>query len=273
MQGLTQASDTIVLGHTVRVTPGDRNQPASPSSATVQVTRVIVGDPALAGRVVTVVHSASDQPLAQDGKTRLFFVAHDGDRYRLAFFHTYGALPVEGDKLAIWLSGKPHGQFYPLADVLSRIAPYSTARIVWSATVPAKVARAQGTLRIAFVARNVGRQPTRVLLPPHHFDAVWAQRLGPDGKQAVGDWSGVGHWDHAAPTESPPTLPPGRDLRREYAIPLAALGMAQPGLYRVIVRLEGHRRSTRGEQAAHGPDLRRFWLGGLAPQSTDVTVE
>lgn len=273
MQGLVQLSDVLFTGQVTAVSPGDPSQPASPSRATVRVDEVHVGDPSLRGRSITVQHSAGDSPLRVAAGPQLFFVGGQGAEYRLAFFHTYGALPIADGKLAIWLAGKPHGQFYPLADVLTRLRRFAGPKVSWSATVPRQAKLAGGGISIAFVARNTGKESMRLLLPPHYFDAVWAYRLGPDGQRASNDWTGVSHWEHLKSIEGPQTLPAGGELRRNYVIPLAALGITGKGTYRVGVRLESHRRSERGERAVRGGDLSRFWLGGLDHFFVDVTVD
>lgn len=273
MQGLVQASDTLFRGEVTAVVPGDRNRPGVDSRASVRVVEVFVGDATLAGRSISVTHSAGDQPLAVDSGPRLFFVAARGADYRLSFFHTYGALPIRDGKLAIWLAGKPHGEFYALSEVLPRLRRFAEPKVRWSATVPPRVGAASPGLAVTFVARNQGAAPVRLLVPPHYFDAVWARRLGPEGQPAGDDWSGVSHWEHQRTVEGPQTLAPGAELRRTYVIPLAALGMNGKGTYRVGLRLEGHRRSERGERAVRGQDLSRFWLGGLDHFFVDVTVE
>ncbi len=273
MQGLVQNSDTLFTGQVTAIRPGDRSQPNSDSSATVQVSEVFVGDAGLAGRPITVTHSPGDQPLSVGPEPRLFFVAKRGKSYRLSFFHTYGSLPLADGKLAIWLVGKPHGEFYTLAEVLPRLRRFAEPRVTWSATVPSQVKLAAGGLRIGFIAKNHGPGPVRLLLPPHYFDAVWAQRLGQDGQRAGADWAGVSHWEHEKSVGAPQTLAAGGELRRDYVIPLKVLGMTAKGTYRVGVRLESHRRSERGERTVRGQDPSRFWLGGLDQLFVEVTVD
>lgn len=272
LQGLTQQSDTIFTGRVQSVTVGDRSLPDAKNSAVLSVVSVAVGDPKLAGGTLTVEYSVGDQPLSTSDALRLFFVARSGDRYRLSFFHTWGALPIEGDNLAIWLQGKPRGSFYSLSDVLARVRRDAQARIVWSAELPKKVEKGQPALTVSFVARNLGSTPMQVLLPSHHFDALWARRVLP-GNRLADDWQGVSHWDHHKPVESLRVLPAKGELRLKYAVPLSVLGMAAPGTYRVGVRLEPHRRTQAGDRLLKGRDLRRVWLGGLDHFSVDVVVD
>ena len=272
LQGLTQQSDTVFTGRVQSVTAGDRNLPDDKSTAVLSVVDVAVGDPKLAGGTLTVEHSAGDQPLAKSDALRLFFVARARDRYRLSFFHTYGALPIDGDNLAIWLQGKPRGSFYALADVVARIRRDAQARVVWSAEVPKRVDKGQKTLMVSFVARNLGAAPIQVLLPSHYFDALWARRVLP-GDRLGDDWQGISHWDHHKPIEPLRVLPEKGELRLKYAVPLSVLGMATAGTYRVGVRLEPHRRTNTGDRLLKGRNLSRVWLGGLDHFSVDVVVD
>lgn len=273
MQGLTQQSDTIVTGRLQGFQPGDRSLPNGKSVGQIAVVDVVVGDPKLAGTTLSVEHSAADSPLAQAEGLRLFFVARSGERYRLSFFHTYGALPIEGDKLAIWLEGKPHGTFYPLAEVLARVRRDAQARVVWTAELAKKIDRGQPALSVQFVARNQGPATIELPLPSHFFDALWAQRRLPDGQKLADEWQGTGHWEHHKPVERLRSLAPGAELRLRYAIPRQVLGMQAPGTYRVGVRLEPHRLTSTGERLLQGRDPRRIWLGGLDHFFVDVVVD
>lgn len=272
MQGLTQQSDTIFAGRVQSFRAGDRSLPNAPSTAQVQVGEVFVGDRSLSGSTISVEHSASDDVLARAEGLRLYFVARRGDHYRLTFFHTYGALPIEGDKLAIWLQGKPHGSFYALSDVLTRVRRDAQAHVIWQAELPKTIATGQRVLTVSFVARNLGPSAMQVLLPSHFFDALWARRVLSDGQKLADDWQGVGHWEHHKPTETLRWLAPKAELRVRYAIPLSVLGIQTPGTYRVGVRLEPHRLTDAGERQLKGRDLLRMWLGGLDHFFVDVVV-
>lgn len=273
LQGLVQQSDTIVIGRIKDVKPGDPSQLGASGSATVSVGQVIVGAAHLAGQTITVTHSAADTPVVKTDTQRLFFLASRGSSYRLSFFHAYGNLPIEGEMLSIWMVGKAHGDFVSVTDVVTRLRRYARPRVKWTANVPQKVALAARGIEIEFVAHNTGPESVRLPLPPHHFDAVWALRLGPDGKRVGDDWAGVGHWEYLKTAEALPNLAPGAGLRRSYVIPFSALGIKERGTYRLGVRLESHRHSEKGERAIKGIDPSRLWLGGLDQFFVDVTVE
>lgn len=275
MQGLTQQSDTIVSGRVTSMTPGDRNQIDSKSTAVVSVAEVFVGDATLAGKNITVEHSAADSPLDRESAKGLllFFVARRGANYRISFFHTHGALPIKDDNLAIWIEGKPHGEFYKLADVLTRIRRYAVAKVEWTATVPPRVELKKRVLQVAFVAKNRGPESVQLLTPSNYFDALWSARILDGNKGASSDWSGISHWDYLSAAEPLRTLAPGKEFAVQYAIPLDKLGMNTPGTYRVGVRLEPHRRSDRGEKAVAKKDLTKVWLGGLDHFFVPVVVE
>lgn len=275
MQGLVQQSDAVFSGRVTALTPGDRSKIDGKSTAAVTVAEVFVGEPTLAGKSITIEHSAADAPLDRESAKGLllFFVARRGASYRLSLFHTFGALPIKDDLLAIWLEGKPHGEFYKLAEVVARIRRYSVARVEWTATVPRRVELNKRVLTIAFSARNRGRESVQLLTPPHYFDALWAARVLDGDKGVSSDWTGVSHWDYLTATEPLRTLAAGQDLALQYAIPLDKLGMNGPGTYRVGVRLEPHRRSDRGEKAVAKKDLTKVWLGGLDQSFVHVVVE
>lgn len=275
MQGLTQQSDVVFSGRVTALTPGDRSKIDGKSTAAVMVAEVFVGDATLAGKSITIEHSAADAPLDRESAKGLllFFVARRGASYRLSLFHLFGALPIKDDLLAIWLEGKPHGEFYKLADVLARIQRYAAARVEWTATVPRRVALTKGVLTIDFVARNRGAQSVQLLVPPHYFDALWAARVLDGDKGVSSDWTGVSHWDFLTPVEPLRTLAAGQQLALQYAIPVDKLGMTGAGTYRVGVRLEPHRRSERGEKAVAKKDLTKIWLGGLDQFFVHVVVE
>jgi hypothetical protein len=275
IQGLTQQSDTVLTGRVTARSPGDRNQIEGKGTASVAVAEVLVGDAALAGKSITIEHSAADQPLDRPaaGEPLLFFVARRGANYRLSFFHTYGALPIKGDVLAIWIEGKPHGEFYKLADVITRIRRYAVARVEWTATVPPRVEVKKRALVISFTAKNRGPESVQLLVPPHYFDALWAARILDGGKGVSGDWTGISHWDHVRAAEPLRTLAAGRELSLQYTVPLEALGIKEPGSYRLGVRLEPHRRSDRGEKAVAGKDPSKIWMGGLEQFFVPVVVE
>jgi hypothetical protein len=275
LQGLTQQSDTVISGRLTSLSPGDRNKIDGKSTAAVAVAEVFVGDATLAGKSITVEHGAADQPLDRDSAKGLllFFVARRGANYRLSFFHTFGALPIKDDKLAIWIEGKPHGEFYRLADVLSRVRRYAIPRVEWTATVPPRVERKKGVLVVGFVAKNRGPEAVQLLTPPHYFDALWAARVLDGGKGVSDDWTGISHWDYLTSADPPRALAAGKELALPYSIPLEKLGMGSPGTYRVGVRLEPHRRSDRGEKAVDKKDSAKFWLGGLDQFFVQVVVE
>lgn len=276
MQGLTQQSDTVLSGRVTSLSPGDRNQIDGKSTAVVSVAEVFTGDAALAGKDITIEHSAADSPLDRESaKTGLllFFVARRGSNYRLSFFHTYGALPIKDDKLAIWIEGKPHGEYYKLTDVLARVRRYAAARVEWTATVPPRVELKKRVLTVGFVARNRGPEAVQLLTPPHYFDALWSARVLDGNKGVSSDWTGVSHWDYLTAAEPLRTLAPGKELAVQYAVPLDKLGMSAAGTYRVGVRLEPHRRSALGEKAVDKKDLTKLWLGGLDHFFVQVVVE
>jgi hypothetical protein len=203
----------------------------------------------------------------------LFFVARRGENYRLSFFHTYGTLPIQDDKLAIWIEGKPHGEFYKLADVVARIRRYAVPRVEWTATLPPRIELKNRVLPISFVAKNRGPESVQLLTPSHYFDALWAARVLDGGKRVSDDWTGISHWDYLTTKEPLRTLAAAKELSLQYAIPLEKLGIKEPGTYRLGVRLEPHRRSDRGEKAVAGKDLTKLWLGGLDQFFVQIVVQ
>jgi len=278
LQGLTQSGDTVVTAMIESVVVGQRGdiyQETTDTKVTCLVREVYLGDKKLKLKTITVVFGAGDEPISQSSENpMLLILKKENDRYRLCFFHTYGAFRLNGHTVMIWFEGKQKGQgiLYSLKEITGRIRVYSKSKVEMMTAAANNFSLADGYLPVRFSFRNTGKATVLLLPPSYCFNSLMVKRIAVDRRDAEGiQWWDVDHWGFLPELEPLLKLEPGSERGYEYRIPFEVLHIDTAGEYRLTFSYHPYQLSTWAKKAQiSDKQMTQVWLG--VPRQTTQTI-
>lgn len=266
LQGLTQSADTVVTATIESVGAGQRGDiyaESTDTQVTCLVKDVYLGEKKLKLKTITVVFGAGDEPISRPSESpMLLILKKEGDRYRLCFFHTYGAFRLSGNTVMIWFEGKK-GPLYNLKEIVGRIRNYSKSKVEMTTEVANNVALSDGYLPVKFSFRNTGKAPVLLLPPSYCFDALWTKRIVTDRRDLEKiTWWGVDHWEFLRELEPLLKLEPGSERTYSYRVPFDVLHIDTADKYFLNFFYHPYQLSTWAKKAQiTDKQMRQVWLG------------
>ena len=245
IQGLAQSSDLCATAVFESATPGRRMsrgadgvlvQPID-DIVRIHIDRVHFGDKRLEGTSIEFLQHPGDPFGQPEGRPRfLVFLRRDDPAHRLAFWSGYGLFVIDdSNRVRAWIEPKEYdAKGYTVSEIVRLARKYRGDEVDLQVDVRPPSAAGKA-LRVEWTFTNVGSRAVRVAPPSWSIGALRATRLGDGGGRQAQTTADIGHWRFLGAKEEPALVAKGGSKTFVYDVPREALGMTQPGAYRIDV--------------------------------------
>ena len=245
IQGLAQSSNLCATAVFESATTGRRMSKGADGVLVqpiddvvrIRINRVHFGDKRLEGTSIEFLQNPADPFGQPEGCPRfLVLLRRNGPAYRLAFWAGYGLFVIDdSNRVRAWIEPKEYGaKGYTVSEIVRLARKYR--KDVVDLQVAARPPSAAGkAVRLEWTFTNVGSRAVHVAPPSWSIGAVRATRLSNGGGRPAQTSADIGHWRFLGAKEEPALVAKGDSKTFVYDVPREALGMTQPGAYRIDV--------------------------------------